>query len=229
MLAANPIFPRPTFSASSARLPSTSGLCLSSCSSAPPRSVGCQLSAVSSPASPFPAALSGKSQLIENPAALSPVLATLTRRVNHNPFVCRSYKKHPGGGPFQHRMDLDAPHPVSLIEPHPLTPSSPFLPPVMSHQLAPASSGSQITKSFRIRTSEKPTRNPFRIRTSRTQHLKPFRMNTSKKNRVGAPPSPLHAPTSSSPRNREPQAASRESPPSGSQVLLHRFQQSAKI
>src|SRR5690242_14947469 len=97
MLAANPIFPRPTFSASSAQLPSTSGLCLFSCSSAPPRSVSCQLSAVSSPASPFPATLSGKSQLIENPAALSPVPATLTRHVSHNPFVCHSYKKHRGG------------------------------------------------------------------------------------------------------------------------------------
>src|SRR5579859_4503665 len=48
------------------------------------------------------------------------------------------------------------------------------LPLVTSHQ-------SQITKSFRIRTYEKSTRNPFRIRTSKTQDLKPFRMNTSKK------------------------------------------------
>src|SRR5690242_19929064 len=96
MLAANPIFPRPTFSASSAQLPSTSGLCIFSCSSVPPRSVGCQLSAVSSPATPFPATLRPKSQLIENPAALSPVLATLTSRVHHNPFVCRSYEKHRG-------------------------------------------------------------------------------------------------------------------------------------
>src|SRR5690348_6218185 len=98
MLAANPIFPRPTFSASSAQLPCTSGLCLFSCSSAPPRSVGCQLSAVSSPSSPFPATSRPKSELIENPAALSPVLATLTRHLHHNPFVCRSYKKYPGGG-----------------------------------------------------------------------------------------------------------------------------------
>src|SRR5690348_1024211 len=159
MLAANPIFPRPTFSASSARLPSTSGRCLSSCSSAPPRSVGCQLSAVSSPATPFPATLSGKSQLIENPAALSPFPATLTRHLRHNPFVCRSYKKHPGGGrtfqPANSFRNLTTRH-------SPIT-----------------------TKSFTIRTSEKPTRNPFGIRTSKTQHLKPFRIRTYEKRRVG--------------------------------------------
>ncbi len=40
--------------------------------------VSCQLSAVSSPATPFPVALG--------------------RRVNPNPFVCHSYKKHPGWG-----------------------------------------------------------------------------------------------------------------------------------
>jgi hypothetical protein len=38
------------------------------------------------------------SQLTENPATLSPLLATLTRRVKPNPFVCHSYKKHPGVG-----------------------------------------------------------------------------------------------------------------------------------
>src|SRR5579859_61168 len=55
-------------------------------------------SLATAPLTPFPATLSGKSQLIENPAALSPVVATLTRHVRHNLFVCHSYKKHPGGG-----------------------------------------------------------------------------------------------------------------------------------
>src|SRR5579859_4841631 len=53
-----------------------------------------------------------------------------------------------------------------------------LLPAVTSH-------ASAITNSFRIRTCEKPTRNPFGIRTSKTQHLKPFRMNTSEKTGVG--------------------------------------------
>jgi hypothetical protein len=55
------------------------------------------------------------------------------------------------------------------------------LPPVPSHE-------SSITKSFRIRTSEKHAPNPFRIRTSKTQHLKPFRMNTYEKTPQGGPP-----------------------------------------
>ena len=149
------------------------------------------------------ATLRDHQQLTENPATLSPFPATLTSRVNHNPFVCHSCKKTPGGGPLQHRMDIDAPRPVSLVEAHPLTPSSPLLPPVMSHQLAPAFSGSQITKSFRIRTSEKPTRNPFRIRTSKTQHLKPFRMNTSEKTPRGVATDPaLPTPLTSRPSER---------------------------
>jgi hypothetical protein len=40
---------------------------------------------------------------------------------------------------------------------------------------------------FRMRTSEKSTRNPFGIRTSKTQHLKSFRMRISEKNRGGHP------------------------------------------
>src|SRR5579859_388041 len=46
--------------------------------------------------SPFPAALTDRSQLTENPATLSPVSATLTSRVKLNPFVCHSYKNHGG-------------------------------------------------------------------------------------------------------------------------------------
>ena len=47
---------------------------------------------------PFLATLAASSQLTENPATLSPFAATLTRRVKPNPFVCHSYKKHPGVG-----------------------------------------------------------------------------------------------------------------------------------
>ena len=48
--------------------------------------------------SPFPATLTSPLQPLENTATLSPAFATLTRHVNHNPFVCHSYAKHPGGG-----------------------------------------------------------------------------------------------------------------------------------
>ena len=50
------------------------------------------------PVTPFFATDTVDPQLTENPATLSPVLATLTRRVKPYPFVCHSYKKHPGGG-----------------------------------------------------------------------------------------------------------------------------------
>ena len=46
--------------------------------------------------SPFPATLTDRSQLTENSATLSPLSATLTDTVDHNPFVCHSYKKHQG-------------------------------------------------------------------------------------------------------------------------------------
>jgi oxygen-dependent protoporphyrinogen oxidase len=79
-----------------------------------PRTVGCELSASSclspfpfnfklstvdvSPITPFPATLTSLSQIAENAATLSPAFATLTSPVNHNPFVCHSYTKHPGWG-----------------------------------------------------------------------------------------------------------------------------------
>ena len=51
------------------------------------------------PRNAFLATLAVTSQRTENPATLSPLRAALTRRVNLNPFVCHSYKKHPGWGP----------------------------------------------------------------------------------------------------------------------------------
>jgi hypothetical protein len=68
--------------------------------------------------SPFVAALTRQSQLIANPATLSPAFATLTSFVNSNPFVCHSYKKHPGVGtatitppsPFNFRPSTSSTH-----------------------------------------------------------------------------------------------------------------------
>ena len=56
----------------------------------------CHLSLATAPLTPFPATLRAKSQLIENPAALSSFAATLKSRIKHKSIVCRSYRKHPG-------------------------------------------------------------------------------------------------------------------------------------
>ena len=143
--------------------------------------------------SPFPATLTDRSQLTENSATLSPLSATLTDTVDHNPFVCHSYKKHGGWrraivnffvaqtsacAPLGHLTPAssESKHPqefknlavqsvTSLLSP--VTASALFLPPVTSHQ-------SRITNSFIIRTSK-------------TRHLKSFRMNTSEKTGEGPP------------------------------------------
>jgi hypothetical protein len=160
MLAANPTLRHPTFSAPSAQLPSTSGHCFSAHSFAPPRSVGCQLSAVSYPVSPFPATLASSLQIAEKPAALSPAFATLTSRVKHKSCVCHSYKKHPGSHPSSQIFSFRS---------------------LATHQ-------SRITKSFIIRTYAKCSRNPFGMNTSKTKGLKLFRINTYKKTGGGVPP-----------------------------------------
>ena len=159
------------------------------------------LSTVNFPSlSPFPATLTADSQLAENSATLSLVVATLTSLVNHNPFVCHSYKKHPGWGSAivnffvaqtsvcallrqstseaseakdpQELKNL-AVRPIASYE-SPLTASALHLPAVTSQQ-------SQITNPFTIRTYEKRVRNSRRIRSSKTQDLKLFRMNTYEK------------------------------------------------
>ncbi len=61
-------------------------------------SVGCQLSAFSSPASPFHATLASRPQAAEIKTTLSPAFATPTHSAAHKSFVCRSYKKHRGWG-----------------------------------------------------------------------------------------------------------------------------------
>jgi len=161
-------------------------------------------SLATAPLTPFPATLSGKSQLIENTPALSPVVATLTSHVKANPFVCHSYKKHPGWESaivnfFVAQTSVcalsrqsasqrsEAKDPQALknlavlsVASHksPVTAWVLSLPAVTNHP-------SPITKSFGIRTSEKHTCNPFGIRTSKTQHLKSFRIRTCKKRGVG--------------------------------------------
>jgi len=160
-------------------------------------------SLATSPITPFPATLTGESQLIENPAALSPALATLTRHLRLNPFVCHSYKKHPGaripsechpergeGSSFSRSFSplprqshpskgnpaIVAALSLPLVTSHQslVTASVLSLPPVTSHQ-------SRITNSFIIRTSIKPAH-------------KLFRMNTYKKTGRGDPP-PTPLPT----------------------------------
>src|SRR5579859_4203704 len=174
---------------------------------------GIRSSLATAPLTPFPATLRRKSQLIENPAALSRVVATLTRHVHLNPFVCHSYKKHPGaripsechpergeGSSFSRSLSplprqshpskgnpaIVAALSLPLVTSHqsPVTASVLSLPPVTSHQ-------SRITNSFTIRTSIKPAHKLFRMNTSKTQHLKPFRMNTSKKTEEGGASIPI--------------------------------------
>src|SRR5579859_5581808 len=163
-------------------------------------------SLASAPLTPFPATLSWKSQLIENPAALSQVVATLARHLHHNLFVCHSYKKHPGwrgaivnffvartsvcaplGHPTSEGSETKHPQELRNLAVLPVTrhqsPGTSWvrsLPPVTSHQ-------SRIANSFIIRTSIKLAHKLFRMNTSKTQHLEPFRMNTYKKTGGGAP------------------------------------------
>ena len=142
------------------------------------------------PLTPFLATLIVASQLTENPATLSPVLATLTRRVKPNPFVCHSYKKHPGWGSHSSNQNpafLPAPNHKSPVTARVLS-----LPPVTSYQ-------SRMTKSFIIRTYAKHTRNPFRIRTSKTLDLKSFRIRTYEKKGGGIPAKHILRPLGSPP------------------------------
>jgi len=144
---------------------------------------GIRSSLATAPLTPFPATLTDRSQLTENPAALSRALATLTRHVHHNPFVCHSYKKHRGSHPSSQRSfrsGFSRPNFLPTRHSPPATALVHPLPPVTSHQ-------SRITNSFIIRTSIKSASKLFRMNTSKTQHLKLFRMNTYKKTGRGEP------------------------------------------
>jgi hypothetical protein len=127
-----------------------------------------KLSTVNSPSlSPFFATLTSPLQPPENTATLSPAFATLTRHVNHNSFVCHSYKKHPGWGAEPPRIASHGCSQLSNIPTFKLS-NAPLLP----VPTPPA------TKSHRIRTSIKPVCKSFVIRTSKTKDLKPFRIRT---------------------------------------------------
>jgi hypothetical protein len=101
---------------------------------------------------------------------------------NDNLFTFRRFHtlcpKHPGWGAaivnFFVAQISDLPVLPVTSNKSPVTTSALFPSPVTSHQ-------SRVTKSFTIRTYERPAPNPFRIHTSKTQDLKPFRMNTYKK------------------------------------------------
>jgi hypothetical protein len=108
------------------------------------------------PVSPFPvyaelrrATLTDHSQLIENAITLSPVLATLTSRVKHNPFVYHSYRKHPRWG-YTLQPGISSFRNLTTL---------------YSLLVYPEASR-KATISFRIRTSEKRAPNS-RIRTYR--------------------------------------------------------------
>jgi hypothetical protein len=163
--------------------PSVCVLTASSFSSLPPgchpeRSEGstflCRAEQKRSPVSPFPATLTNHLQLIENTATLSPFAATLTSRVKHNPFVCHSYKKHPGWVSAIVNLFVAQTSVCALLRQSASQRSAAKDPqelknlavlPVASHQ-------SQITKPCRIRTCEKRADNSFGIRTSKTQDCK---------------------------------------------------------
>jgi hypothetical protein len=98
--------------------------------------------------------------LIVNCHSRSPLPATLTSRVNLNPFVCHSYRKHPGWG------YILQPEVFTL---HTLTTHCSLL----------------STNSLTIRISAKRAPNSHRIRTSKTQDLRPFRMRSYKKTGEG--------------------------------------------
>jgi hypothetical protein len=101
-------------------------------------------SLATAPLTPFLATLTGHPQLGENPATLSLFTATLTRHVHHNPFVCRSYKKHPGSHLSSQRSFR-----AGFSRPN-------FFP---THHSPP------ITKSFTIRTSKTQDLKPSRMNT----------------------------------------------------------------
>jgi hypothetical protein len=121
-------------------------------------------SLATAPLTPFPATLTDDSQLTENPAALSPVPATLMSRVNHNPFVCHSYRKHPGSHLSRQRS---------------------FRSGFARRNFLPTRHSPLSTISSLIRTYIKSAHKLFRMNTSKTQDLKPFRIRTYKKTGVG--------------------------------------------
>jgi hypothetical protein len=120
--------------------------------------------------SPFSATLTGHPELHENKTTLSLAVVTLTNPVTHNPFACHSCKKHPGvripskchtqrseGSAFSRSLSL-------LPRQSPPTKGNLSIRSALSLLLV-TNHQSPITKSFTIRTYEKPACNSRRIRT----------------------------------------------------------------
>src|SRR5579859_4566452 len=148
-------------------------------------------SLATAPLPPFPATLRRKSQLIENTAALSPVLATLTRHVPHNPFVCHSCKKHGGWRRamvnfFVAQTSVCVPlgslTSASSETKHPQVSKYLAVLPVTSHQ-SPATSW--VRPLPPVTSHQSRITNSLIIRTSKTQDLKSFRIRTYKKRGTG--------------------------------------------
>jgi len=154
---------------------------------------GIHSSLATAPLTPFPATLTDRSQLTENPATLSPVSAALTSRVKLNPFVCHSYKNRGGWRRaivnfFVSQSSACAPlghfTPASSETKHPQEFKNLAVLPVTLHQ-SPATS--RVHPLPPVTSHQSRITNSFIIRTSKTQHLKSFRMNTSEKTGEGPP------------------------------------------
>ena len=128
---------------------------------------------------PFPATLTSHPQGTEKSATLSLAVATLTSRVKHKSCVCHSYKKTPeGGGLNVIKLSNEASSPACAERSRREQPSGArnlsgqlftrHGSQVTGHGSRDTSHESPVTKSFTIRTSAKPARNPFGIRTSKT-------------------------------------------------------------
>jgi len=141
--------------------------------------------------SSFPATLTDRSQLTENPATLSPVSATLTDTVDHNPFVCHSYKKHRGSAIVSFlvaRTSVCAPlgrlTSASSESKHPQEFKNLAVLPVTLHR---SLATSRVHPLPPVTSHQSRITNSFIIGTSKTKGLKPFRMNTYEKTGEGPP------------------------------------------
>ena len=147
----------------------------------------------SCPVSLFLAALTALPQPNEIKVILSPAFATLASHVKANPFVCHSYKKHPGWESAIVNFFVAQTSVCALLRPSaserleakdPQELKNLAVLSVTSHKSpirAWVLSLPPIAKFITIRTYEKLACNPFGIRTSKTQHLKPFRIRTYEK------------------------------------------------
>jgi hypothetical protein len=137
-------------------------------------------------------------QLAKKPAISSPVFANLDAASSISPLLATLTKNTLGGVPVVNFLVAQTPVCALLRQSTSKSPATMdpqawkvvVVLPVTSHpprRWLSLLHQSQITKSFTIRTSTKPTCNSCRIRTSKTQDLKPFRMRTYRKTPRGVP------------------------------------------